>query len=733
MEEKIKQYEEIQNLMQTEEISVGDGAYIIDKNWIQKWRNTFGFINEPETETPIDNSKIMENGKIKEDSEYEIIPKKVWEDFVLYYGGGPEIHCNVEFDPVRNRNIPIVQPPEYEVTFEDKKHTFTYELFKPTKEFKDAVCSFFNCDPNIYHLYDYYHSVKQERIYEDKSFGYYYLNDQCSLILSKETNSEVKIISKDETQTEVGTICGIFNMGNTCYMSASLQCLCRIPSIERFFLSNDFTNRVNVLSPTKGRISSAFSEIIRYLHDPSFNNIAPRLFKCVFGDYSPQFANRNQQDAHEFITILLDLLHQELKSNDDGTSIISDTFQGSNQSHIFCPECNHESITQEPFTSLTLPVPIPMVTTPPFLFVPYDITSPRIMMTLSVISSYTIGDIIDALSQYFGREVNIVIAEQLETSTNLMWRTKLIKTMSENKLIVFEIPRDSTSNIFAPVRLLTTCNGKTYDVDSFYLVGIPNEDSNFETIISSCEERFKPFFLTDDKTFNDNKVKTLYKKVENEEVNDEPNVYIRNPPRLRRNMDIFKVSERTIDVILNSYSMKKCFNWSYVHNVISIINKKATKSKTMKKVSINECIDLFKQNEVLSSDNLWFCPNCKKYVAASKKFEISKFGEILIIHFKRFLYTKYSNRKIDISIDFPNEIELPMAVNDEHDHMRHFSLMGVINHVGGLEGGHYTANIKDSKSNKWFKCNDDRVSKISSENVRSSNAYILFYQLDHDK
>ncbi|CAJ1386624.1 unnamed protein product [Effrenium voratum] len=54
-----------------------------------------------------------------------------------------------------------------------------------------------------------------------------------------------------------------------------------------------------------------------------------------------------------------------------------------------------------------------------------------------------------------------------------------------------------------------------------------------------------------------------------------------------------------------------------------------------------------------------------------------------------------------------------------------YQLYGVVNHIGGMGSGHYTACILHDK--QWYCFNDDRVYTISDQDVCSANAYLLFY------
>jgi len=55
-----------------------------------------------------------------------------------------------------------------------------------------------------------------------------------------------------------------------------------------------------------------------------------------------------------------------------------------------------------------------------------------------------------------------------------------------------------------------------------------------------------------------------------------------------------------------------------------------------------------------------------------------------------------------------------------------YSLVSVVEHSGNHAGGHYTVYRKDTTSQKWFHISDDRVTPV--EDVRNSNAYMLFYE-----
>lgn len=48
-----------------------------------------------------------------------------------------------------------------------------------------------------------------------------------------------------------------------------------------------------------------------------------------------------------------------------------------------------------------------------------------------------------------------------------------------------------------------------------------------------------------------------------------------------------------------------------------------------------------------------YCPTCKQHQLATKKLDLWMLPETLIIHLKRFSYTKFSREKLDTLVEFP--------------------------------------------------------------------------------
>jgi ubiquitin carboxyl-terminal hydrolase 4/11/15 len=124
-------------------------------------------------------------------------------------------------------------------------------------------------------------------------------------------------------------------------------------------------------------------------------------------------------------------------------------------------------------------------------------------------------------------------------------------------------------------------------------------------------------------------------------------------------------------------------------------------------LSLDQCLDEFGREEILSENDAWYCPRCKEHRRASKKFELWKTPDILVIHLKRFSASRGFRDKIDDLVDFPIEgLDLTdrVAAPEEGESLM-YDLFAVDNHYGGLGGGHYTAYAKNFLTGEWNEYN----------------------------
>lgn len=141
--------------------------------------------------------------------------------------------------------------------------------------------------------------------------------------------------------------------------------------------------------------------------------------------------------------------------------------------------------------------------------------------------------------------------------------------------------------------------------------------------------------------------------------------------------------------------------------------------------TLYDCIHAFQQMETLDDENRWRCDHCKEEVNAEKKIELWKLPPFLIISLKRF---NHQNRKIEKLIQYEETLNMQEFVSFGSDVPQNYRIHSTIHHEGGVNGGHYYANVRKTNG-KWIHYNDNVVRLIESFGmIDKQTAYILIYQ-----
>ncbi|XP_042226238.1 ankyrin-3-like isoform X2 [Homarus americanus] len=149
---------------------------------------------------------------------------------------------------------------------------------------------------------------------------------------------------------------GLASLGNTCYMSSIIQCLYNTSCLTTYFLDDSWRKNINRSSEYGGQVAEAFGVVISVLQARGDTHTAMRAFKSIVGDYDTMFKGCDQQEAHDFLSMLLYALDKDLLQR-PGQSHISELFMGLHQLVITCKEKNKIiSQVEEQFSNLTLAV-----------------------------------------------------------------------------------------------------------------------------------------------------------------------------------------------------------------------------------------------------------------------------------------------------------------------------------------------------------------------------------------
>ena len=145
-----------------------------------------------------------------------------------------------------------------------------------------------------------------------------------------------------------------------------------------------------------------------------------------------------------------------------------------------------------------------------------------------------------------------------------------------------------------------------------------------------------------------------------------------------------------------------------------------------KNPTLIDCFEHYVEGETLEGENAWFNDETKERINIKKRIQFWSFPNILTIDFKRF---NSRNQKNQILISFPlDNLDLSKYVIGYKKQSYIYELYGVCNHSGGVQGGHYTAYVKNANG-KWYHFNDTSVSEIGLiESIISPKAYCLFYR-----
>ena len=212
---------------------------------------------------------------------------------------------------------------------------------------------------------------------------------------NKEIVEKYKLFEKDNKKVDekylllkkIPILVGLKNIGASCYMNATLQCLSNTDELTKYFL-NKF--KYNVGDNNKV-ISNAYYNVIKNLWNRDNNNksFSPNEFKEKISKENPLFAGIASNDSKDLINFLLERFHNELnnikKENDHNymtyefnsndvldeqkmlnkfinefkekyNSVISNLFYGLLETKSQCQKCNQVKYNFQVYSFIEFPL-----------------------------------------------------------------------------------------------------------------------------------------------------------------------------------------------------------------------------------------------------------------------------------------------------------------------------------------------------------------------------------------
>ena len=138
-----------------------------------------------------------------------------------------------------------------------------------------------------------------------------------------------------------------------------------------------------------------------------------------------------------------------------------------------------------------------------------------------------------------------------------------------------------------------------------------------------------------------------------------------------------------------------------------------------------DCFDHYCEKEKLYGDNAWFNDKSGVREDANRGIVYWSLPDILIIDLKRWTMSGNKIRKL---VSVPLEgLDLSGHVRGYNKYTYVYNLYGICNHIGGPNGGHYTAHVKNANG-QWYLFNDTHVKPIDPLSVVSASSYCLFFR-----
>ncbi|KAJ4934901.1 hypothetical protein JOQ06_007682 [Pogonophryne albipinna] len=869
------QRREIESLLREWELRAGDSWYVVERRWYEQWKEFVETGDQNSSSFPgqIDNTELFEDldsyhlkERLVENEDFMLVPAEAWHKLLAWYGmleGQPPLErkvvdlpstLKVEVYPVEiflclHSNMENVITAQFSRT--DSIHSIQRAMCEAFSVPPGSECRLWmkSSDSTCERLRNVHVSVLDACLSSAMTVIMETRNADGTWPSSRPQIMRNSVEEQDSYRGQPG-VCGLTNLGNTCFMNSALQCLSNTPPLTEYFLQSSYLEELNFTNPLgmKGEIAEAYADVIKQMWSGRHYSVVPRVFKTKVGHFASQFLGYQQHDSQELLSFLADGLHEDLnrvknkeyielrdaegrpdqevaeeawrnhrRRND---SVIVDTFHGLFKSTLVCPECHKVSVTFDPFCYLSVPLPVSKERVMEVFFVSLDPYAKPAQHRVVVPKTGKVSDLCTALSEM----TSMVVADVFNHRFYKIYNTdeSLSCILDRDDIFVYEERshyRDYGSgsssygtSLFGHPLLLSVPRGCCSREELYtlrYTNGISDEEEQddgekagpSQTQTSEPSSGDAPANSQSDDTTTEPRPLVNHTQPppaqDHSETNGPPNQSepgcsseTNTPPHTegekpceeesktsdssseppaqqpsneqpgkkkaccKRRKSLFTIqavnsngttergmgeggsavsfsSQPYVAIDWDPEMKKRFYNENEAEKYVKHGSMEVPQQQTT--VQLQECIELFTTMETLEEENPWYCPVCKKHQLATKKLDLWFLPEVLIIHLKRFSYTKFTREKLDSIVDFPlRELDFSGCLlrksQSNGEPPSRYDLIAVSNHYGGLRDGHYTSYARNKDNGQWYYFDDSKVTYAREDQIVTNAAYVLFYQ-----